>query len=134
MVNTFKPEYVWSDGDWEAADTYWGSREFLAWLYNDSPVKDTVVVNDRWGVGCMCHHGGSYTCSDRYNPGNYSYVYTQRFVGPILKNNCWPFFDVQRSPFSLSICDIVFCVRCDIVFCVRRIFNNSTTEERSWEL
>ena len=34
-----------------------------------SPVKDTVVVNDRWGAGCMCHHGGSYTCSDRYNPG-----------------------------------------------------------------
>ena len=69
MVNTFKPEYIWSDGDWEAADTYWGSTEFLAWLYNDSPVKDTVVVNDRWGVGCMCHHGGSYTCADRYNPG-----------------------------------------------------------------
>ena len=69
MVNQFKPEYVWSDGDWEAADTYWGSTEFLAWLYNDSPVKDTVVVNDRWGSGCTCHHGGSYTCSDRYNPG-----------------------------------------------------------------
>ncbi|XP_028395159.1 alpha-L-fucosidase-like [Dendronephthya gigantea] len=69
MVNTFKPEYIWSDGDWEASDTYWGSTEFLAWLYNESPVKDTVVVNDRWGSGCMCHHGGTYTCQDRYNPG-----------------------------------------------------------------
>ena len=22
-----------------------------------SPVKDTVVVNDRWGAGDICHHG-----------------------------------------------------------------------------
>ena len=34
-----------------------------------SPVKDTVVVNDRWGAGDMCHHGGVFTCADRYNPG-----------------------------------------------------------------
>ena len=41
----------------------------LLFFFSHSPVKDTVVVNDRWGAGCMCHHGGSYTCSDRYNPG-----------------------------------------------------------------
>lgn len=69
IVETYKPEYIWSDGDWEASDSYWKSKEFLAWLYNDSPVKDTVVVNDRWGVGDMCHHGGVFTCADRYNPG-----------------------------------------------------------------
>ncbi|XP_013783919.2 alpha-L-fucosidase-like, partial [Limulus polyphemus] len=34
-----------------------------------SPVKDTVVVNDRWGSGIPCHHGGYFTCQDRYNPG-----------------------------------------------------------------
>ena len=34
-----------------------------------SPVKDTVVTNDRWGDGTTCHHGGYYTCQDRYNPG-----------------------------------------------------------------
>jgi hypothetical protein len=27
------------------------------------------VVNDRWG-GTACHHGGYYTCNDRYNPGH----------------------------------------------------------------
>lgn len=34
-----------------------------------SPVKDTVVTNDRWGVGTMCAHGGYYTCADNYEPG-----------------------------------------------------------------
>jgi len=69
LVNTYQPEVIWSDGDWEMPDTYWGSQEFLAWLYNESPVKETVVVNDRWGAGDPCHHGGYYTCADRYNPG-----------------------------------------------------------------
>jgi len=69
IVNTYKPEIFWSDGEWEAEDTYWKSKEFIAWLYNDSPVKDTVVTNDRWGHDTLCTHGGYYTCADRYNPG-----------------------------------------------------------------
>jgi len=70
IVNRFKPELIWSDGDWDMPDSYWDSKNFLAWLYNDSPVKDVVVVNDRWGNGDMCVHGGYWTCADRYNPGH----------------------------------------------------------------
>uniref|UniRef100_A0A914E2J3 Saposin B-type domain-containing protein n=1 Tax=Acrobeloides nanus TaxID=290746 RepID=A0A914E2J3_9BILA len=33
-----------------------------------SPVKDTVVTNDRWGMGTNCVHGGYFTCHDAYNP------------------------------------------------------------------
>ena len=60
-----------------------------SYIYNSSPVKDSVVVNDRlvlmvalhglliyilssltsrWGKGCSCTHGGFFTCRDRYNP------------------------------------------------------------------
>ncbi|KAK6176156.1 hypothetical protein SNE40_014492 [Patella caerulea] len=69
IVNKYKPEVIWSDGDWEASSDYWQSKEFIAWLYNDSPVKDTVVTNDRWGNDSTCKHGGFLTCEDRYQPG-----------------------------------------------------------------
>ncbi|KAM3829545.1 tissue alpha-L-fucosidase [Vipera latastei] len=68
LVLRYKPDLIWSDGDWEAPDTYWNSTSFLAWLYNDSPVKDNVVVNDRWGTNCSCKHGGFYNCQDKYQP------------------------------------------------------------------
>jgi len=68
IVRDYQPSVVWADGDWEAADTYWKSKEFLAWLYTSSPVKDDVIVNDRWGAGDRNLHGGFYTGGDRYNP------------------------------------------------------------------
>ena len=69
QVNEYKPEIIWSDGDWEANDSYWDSTKFLSWLYNDSPVQQTVVVNDRWGDNVWCRHGDFLNCQDRFNPG-----------------------------------------------------------------
>ncbi|XP_021348707.1 alpha-L-fucosidase-like [Mizuhopecten yessoensis] len=69
LVNNYKSDVIWSDGDWETTDVYWNATEFLAWLYNESPVKDSVVVNDRWGKNIRCKHGGFLNCDDRFNPG-----------------------------------------------------------------
>ncbi|RZC32186.1 Alpha L fucos domain containing protein [Asbolus verrucosus] len=57
LVNTYQPEILWSDGNWESTDTYWKSTEFIAWLYNESPMKEVILVNDRWGSNTQCTHG-----------------------------------------------------------------------------
>lgn len=61
LINTYQPDVFWTDGDWDAPAETWKSQEFLAWLYNESPVKDKIIVNDRWGAGVRFHHGGIYT-------------------------------------------------------------------------
>ncbi|HLK29314.1 MAG TPA: alpha-L-fucosidase [Puia sp.] len=61
LINTYKPDVFWTDGDWDATDEVWKSKEFLAWLYNESPVKNSIVTNDRWGSGVRFNHGGIYT-------------------------------------------------------------------------
>lgn len=55
LIKTYEPDVLWSDGDGEANEDYWKSKEFIAWLYNDSPVRDTIVTNDRWGIGVGCN-------------------------------------------------------------------------------
>ncbi|ESP01432.1 hypothetical protein LOTGIDRAFT_230702 [Lottia gigantea] len=69
LVNTYKPDLIWSDGDWMVSSDYWNATQFLAWLYNDSPVKDYIIVNDRWGNDSRCKHGGFLDCSDSFDPG-----------------------------------------------------------------
>lgn len=61
LINNYQPDVFWTDGDWEAPAETWKSQEFLTWLFNESPVKDKVVVNDRWGEGLRFKHGGIYT-------------------------------------------------------------------------
>jgi alpha-L-fucosidase len=61
LINNYQPDVFWTDGDWDAPAETWKSQEFLAWLYNESPVKEKIVVNDRWGANLRFHHGGIYT-------------------------------------------------------------------------
>lgn len=62
LVNTYKPSLIFSDGgEWDGSEEYWKTKEFLAWLYNDSPVKDEVVVNDRFAKDMPGKHGDYYS-------------------------------------------------------------------------
>ncbi len=61
VVNHVKPAIIFSDGEWELTSAQWRSPELFAWLFNESPVKDTVVVDDRWGSDTRHKHGGYYT-------------------------------------------------------------------------
>ena len=88
------PSFIYFDGEWE-----WGPADgfemqgFLAWLYNESPCKDDVVVNDRFGAGSRGRHGGVFCseagikesgirgkwCEDRpLSRGNWSYNRLER--------------------------------------------------------
>lgn len=49
VVSSYKPWFIFLDGEWEQDYKFWKSEELAHWLYNESPVKNTVVVNDRWG-------------------------------------------------------------------------------------
>ncbi|EDW29410.1 GL22821 [Drosophila persimilis] len=115
LVQEYLPEIIWSDGDWEAPAKYWKSEQFIAWLYNDSPVRDTVVTNDRWGMGTACKHGDFYNCADRFNPGVLqSHKWENAFT---LERSSWgQRFDVSLSNFMSTkdlIKEIVTTVSCN---------------------
>ena len=61
VVTRYRPSIIFSDGEWDMPAENWKSQELLAWLYNESPVKDDVIVNDRWGKGARHNHGGYFT-------------------------------------------------------------------------
>ncbi len=61
LINTYQPDVFWTDGDWDATAETWKSKEFITWMYNESPVKDRIVTYDRWGSGIRFKHGNIYT-------------------------------------------------------------------------
>jgi alpha-L-fucosidase len=61
LVSRYHPDIFWPDGEWDYTSDKWKSEQFLQWLFNESPVKDSVTVNDRWGKETRSKHGGYYT-------------------------------------------------------------------------
>ncbi|HWR52825.1 MAG TPA: alpha-L-fucosidase [Bryobacteraceae bacterium] len=61
LVTQYKPSIIFSDGEWDLPSEQWKSPELLAWLFNESPVRGEVVINDRWGKDSRHKHGGYYT-------------------------------------------------------------------------
>ena len=92
-VRRYNPSFIYFDGEWEFPLDYFRMQDFLAWLYNESPCKDDVVVNDRFGRGSRGVHGGVFCseagvresgtdhkwCEDRpISRGNWSYNRLER--------------------------------------------------------
>jgi alpha-L-fucosidase len=61
VVTRYEPAIIFSDGEWDMDSKAWRSEELLAWLFNESPSRAEVVINDRWGKDCRHKHGGYYT-------------------------------------------------------------------------
>ena len=61
VVEQYHPALIFSDGEWDLEHDRWRSTDLLAWLFNDAPSREEVVVNDRWGKGIRHQHGGYYT-------------------------------------------------------------------------
>jgi alpha-L-fucosidase len=68
VVTRYQPPVMFLDGEWEHSYTNWHSDELANWLYTASPVKDEVVVNDRWGW--VRGQYGDYLSSE-YGGGDY---------------------------------------------------------------
>jgi alpha-L-fucosidase len=65
LVTKYKPSVIFSDGEWDLSDTAWKSPALLAWLFNESPVANEVVVDDRWGGNTReKNHGATYSTSE----------------------------------------------------------------------
>lgn len=69
VVTRYKPWHIFLDGEWEQDYSKWKAEDLAYWLYNESPVKDYVVVNDRWGI-CRGQFGDVY--ESEYGGGQYS--------------------------------------------------------------
>ena len=66
LVTKYEPATLFTDGEWDHPSKTWHSTEFLTWLYNESPVKDYIVPNDRWGKETRGHLGGNFTTEYGY--------------------------------------------------------------------
>lgn len=49
LISTYKPDLLFTDGEWFNTAEQWHARELIAWYYNE--IGDDAIVNDRWGSG-----------------------------------------------------------------------------------
>ena len=62
LVESYQPALIFSDGgEWDGGEDYWQTKQFLAWLYNEAPNRDEVVVNDRWAKDMPGKHGDYFS-------------------------------------------------------------------------
>ena len=105
VVTKYKPSIIFSDGEWDLTSAEWKSPELLAWLFNESPVRDEVVIDDRWGKDTRHKHGGYFTTE--YTAG--------------LEGSTHPWEESRGMGFSLCVVlNVIPFMRCDLIGRVTR--------------
>lgn len=61
LIQRYRPEIVWADGEWEHPSADWRSLEALNWLLDESAAPPGVLINDRWGKETRHRHGSFFT-------------------------------------------------------------------------
>ncbi len=61
LVDQYEPDILWGDGEWDKPTKDWKIEPFMAWLFNESKVKNHIVINDRWGSDTRSKYGSFYT-------------------------------------------------------------------------
>lgn len=59
LVTKYHPSFLFGDGEWDYDQ--WKGEEVMAWLYNESPVANEIIVNDRFGAA-RGKHGDIFEC------------------------------------------------------------------------
>lgn len=47
LISNYHPDILWTDGPDKFDENQWRVHDMLTWIYNESPVKDSIVINDR---------------------------------------------------------------------------------------
>jgi len=61
LITKYRPDILWFDGDWEHPAATWKTDSLCAWIFNEAPNKQEVVVNDRLGSDVHSRHGSFQT-------------------------------------------------------------------------
>ena len=101
LVTRYLPDDILVDGEWENDSDFWETKQFLEWLFNESPVKDSVAVNDRWGNETRGAHGGYYVCEN----GAYSTFCNGSYGGPAhpVSDHPWIYWATTCPQVRLSL-------------------------------
>ena len=57
LLTKYKPSVLYTDGDWFLPESVWRPMEILPWILNESPSRNELVINGRWGQ-VRGKHGG----------------------------------------------------------------------------
>ena len=103
-VRRYRPSIIYFDGEWEFPLDAFDMRGFLTWLYAESPCKDEVVVNDRFGRGSRGKHGGIYASEAGVRESGTAHKWCED--RPLSRGN-WSYNRLERLEDYLSARDLV---------------------------